>query len=108
MRAESRKHNRGYVRSTWYNARRVTRLLSWESWNGRERTRAADTPEATLADILQQPYIRERTTAARCACGRMSRATMPDASVHCPDCHGSRVLYFDLGRSTPCPRCRTT
>lgn len=66
------KHDRGYVRSTWYNARRVARLNVRENWRGRYTGQQPETPAETLADILKQPYIRERTTANRCHnCGAL-------------------------------------
>lgn len=101
------KHERGYVRSTWYNARSVTRLLNWQSWNGETRTVPAKTPAETLADILKQPYIREHSTANRCHnCGALHAPTLPDAAIRCPDCDGRRYILTDCGGSYPCPRCR--
>lgn len=67
MSKDDKRHNRGYVRSTWYNARRIARAVARAPYNAAPYKAA--TPAETLADILMQSYIRERTTLGICRCG---------------------------------------
>lgn len=60
---EHKRMGRGYVRSTWYNARRVARAVARNPYKAEPYP--APTPADTLADILAQPYIYERTVAGR-------------------------------------------